>query len=261
MRARGRLPSGERMGARGPAGGAGAGAWPGPRPLGGRWHPLAQTVRPQRRLRPGAPGRRGGGGAEGVRKRRLGGLGVGGGGACREGGGLAATFEVETALGSGAARLLRSPSPPPAFSPVPAAFSGVWRQPRLQVLVVRNFAEVSTTSQQREKDNVPRSLAAGERPGHLARRARHCRLSVHPPPLSPSSSGRDGGGGGRLRPGVRRGPAMGGGECLFSSPFRTSWPFLPLDFQPSPRTFAGAARQAGSRRSSGDFPSSVSLII
>lgn len=41
-------------------------------------------------------------------------------------------------------------------------------------------------------------------------------------------------------------------------PFLLSFP--PPDFQPSPRTFAGAARQAGSRRTSGDFPSSVSLI-
>ncbi|XP_032466970.1 LIM domain only protein 7 isoform X26 [Phocoena sinus] len=53
MRARGRISSGR---GRGPAGGAGAGAWPGPRPPGGRWHPLGQTVLPQRPLRPGAPG-------------------------------------------------------------------------------------------------------------------------------------------------------------------------------------------------------------
>lgn len=155
-----------------------------------------------------------------------------------------------------ALRLLKSKQPsglvPPASSGRPPRLPRSVRSPRRfrkfgesHVFKFLWFETLPKFQQLRNKgrDSVPRRLAAGERPGHLARRARHCRLSAHPPPLSPSNSGRDGGGGGRLRPGVRRGPAMGGGECLFSSPFRKSWPLLPLNFQPSPQTFAGAARR------------------
>lgn len=181
----------------------------------GRWHPLAQTVCPQRRLRPGSPGESQGRG----RKRRLGGPRRAGAGPSWEGGGGAATFEVETVVGP--ARRLWSPCPAARISA--DLFGRVqFRESHVfKFLRVRDLSELQSAT----KGRRTRRLAAGAEPGRLPRGAR----APSPPrahrlvlSLSRPSPGSDGGGRGRLRRSVCRGPEMGGGECFYSAPFRTS---------------------------------------
>lgn len=144
----------------------------------GRWHPLAQTVCPQRRLRPGSPGESQGRG----RKRRLGGPRRAGAGPSWEGGGGAATFEVETVVGP--ARRLWSPCPAARISA--DLFGRVqFRESHVfKFLRVRDLSELQSAT----KGRRTRRLAAGAEPGRPPRGARGPLPAARPPrslPLSP----------------------------------------------------------------------------
>lgn len=171
----GRRPGGQRRegcgrGGAVPRGGAAvwagsAGAWPWPRSPGGRWHLLAQTVCPQRRLRPGDPGSRrgadGSGGSAARGGRRRGGLGRGHSG---EGGGRgAATFEVLTVAGRvrRTASRLRSAS---RALPGPPGPRGRFRELRgshvFRYLWVRNFPNCRAQQKEREPRRQGQARAA-----------------------------------------------------------------------------------------------------
>lgn len=120
--------------------------------------------------------------------------------------------------------VLRAASGRPAPLPVsPLTFGRLQFRERhvFKFLWVRNLPELQSATKGRRS----RRLAAGAEPGRLPRGAR----APSPPrahrlvlSLSRPSPGSDGGGRGRLRRSVCRGPEMGGGECVSSAPFRTS---------------------------------------
>lgn len=145
---------------------------------------------------------------------------MGRGGAFREGGGRAATFEVQTVPGvvqrAPLVALLRLPNSAglPWFPRIRGRLQALRESHVFKFLWVRNFIELQSATKGRR---APASCRRREAPAAGGTRGIPAFSRVHQVFLSCSfpSSGGDGGGGDRLRPSVRRGPEMGGGECLY----------------------------------------------